>query len=52
MLSVEQLPQRETCRRVIEADGFTRVKAMYVETNFAKDWIEKGYPVEAGTAKQ
>jgi len=30
--------------------GFTKVKAMFVETNFAKDWIEKGYPVEAGTA--
>ena len=32
--------------------GFTRVKAMFVETNFAKDWIDKGYPVEAGTARQ
>jgi hypothetical protein len=31
--------------------GFTRVKAMFVETNFAKDWIDKGYPTEAGTAK-
>ena len=30
--------------------GFTRVKAMFIETNFAKDWIEKGYPVESGTA--
>jgi rhodanese-related sulfurtransferase len=30
--------------------GFTRVRAMFVETNFAKDWIDKGYPVEAGTA--
>ena len=32
--------------------GFSRVKAMYVETNFAKDWTDKGYPVELGTAKQ
>lgn len=32
--------------------GFSHVKAMYVETNFAKDWIDKGYPVELGSAKQ
>ena len=31
--------------------GFTRAKALYVETSFAADWIEKGYPVEAGTPK-
>jgi hypothetical protein len=23
---------------------------MFVATNFAKDWIDKGYPVENGTA--
>jgi rhodanese-related sulfurtransferase len=28
--------------------GFTRVKAMFIETNFAQDWTGKGYPVEAG----
>jgi rhodanese-related sulfurtransferase len=32
--------------------GFTRVKAMYVESNFAKDWIDKGYAVESGRAEQ
>ena len=31
--------------------GFTRVKAMFVETNFAKDWTDKSYPVEGGTRK-
>jgi len=31
--------------------GFAHVKAMYVESNFAKDWIDKGYPVELGTPK-
>jgi rhodanese-related sulfurtransferase len=31
--------------------GFTHVKAMFIETNFSKDWTEKGYPVEAGAAK-
>jgi rhodanese-related sulfurtransferase len=32
--------------------GFAHVKAMYVETSFAADWIDKGYPVEAGTPRQ
>jgi len=31
--------------------GFTRVKAMFIESNFAKDWTDKGYPVELGTTK-
>lgn len=26
--------------------GFAKVKAMYVGSNFAKDWIDRGYPVE------
>lgn len=28
--------------------GFTRVKAMYIATNFGADWVSKGYPVEKG----
>jgi rhodanese-related sulfurtransferase len=32
--------------------GFTRVKTMYVETDFAKDWTDKGYPVEMGTVQK
>jgi rhodanese-related sulfurtransferase len=31
--------------------GFAHVKALYVETSFAADWTDKGYPVEAGTPK-
>ena len=27
--------------------GFTKVKVLYVETNFKSDWIDKGYPVES-----
>jgi len=27
--------------------GFTKVKALYIETNFKSDWIDKGYPVES-----
>lgn len=24
--------------------GFTNVKALFIEDNFGKDWVEKGYP--------
>jgi len=30
--------------------GFKHVQAMYVENTFAKDWTEKGYPIENGPA--
>ena len=45
-------PNVKPAVELLKQMGFTRVKAMYVETNFVKDWIEKGYPVDAGTAKQ
>ncbi len=45
-------PNVKPAVELLKQMGFTRVKAMFVETNFAKDWIDKGYPVEAGTARQ
>jgi thiosulfate/3-mercaptopyruvate sulfurtransferase len=30
--------------------GFTNVKALLIPTNFATDWVDKGYPVELGEA--
>lgn len=33
---------------LLEGMGFTRVKAMYLPTDFKADWIDQGYPVEAG----
>ena len=44
-------PNVKPAVELLKQMGFTRVKAMYVATNFANDWIAKGYPVEAGTAK-
>jgi len=44
-------PNVKPAVQLLKQMGFTRVKAMFVETNFAKDWTEKGYPVELGTAK-
>jgi thiosulfate/3-mercaptopyruvate sulfurtransferase len=45
-------PNVKPAVELLKQMGFTHVKAMFVETNFAKDWTDKGYPVEAGTAKQ
>jgi 3-mercaptopyruvate sulfurtransferase SseA len=42
-------PNVKPAVELLKQMGFTHVKAMYVETNFATDWIAKGYPVEAGT---
>jgi hypothetical protein len=32
----------------LHAMGFTRVRALYLENNFGKDWVDKGYPIEKG----
>jgi thiosulfate/3-mercaptopyruvate sulfurtransferase len=45
-------PNVKPAVELLKQMGFARVKAMFVETNFAKDWIDKGDPVEVGTAKQ
>ena len=45
-------PNVKPAMALLKDMGFTHAKAMFVETNFARDWTEKGYPVEAGTPKQ
>jgi rhodanese-related sulfurtransferase len=47
-----QCPNVKPAVEMLKQMGFTRVKAMYVENDFAKDWTEKGYPVELGTPKK
>jgi len=42
-------PNMKPAIELLKQMGFTHAKAMYIETSFAKDWTEKGYPVEAGT---
>ena len=46
----DRCPNIKPAMELLEKLGFTRVKAMYVPTSFAKDWIEAGYPVEQGEA--
>lgn len=34
--------------RLLQGMGFSRVKVLYLATNFGDDWVQKGYPVERG----
>ena len=45
-------PNVKPAMALLKDMGFTRAKAIYIETDFARDWTEKGYPVETGPAKQ
>lgn len=46
----DKCPNIKPAMALLHDMGFTRVKAMYVATSFKTDWIDKGFPVEAGAA--
>ena len=48
----EKCPNIQPALALLKEMGFTKAKAMYVESTFAKDWTERGYPVETSLAKQ
>ncbi|HUB78133.1 MAG TPA: rhodanese-like domain-containing protein [Bryobacteraceae bacterium] len=48
----DHCPNVKPASELLKQMGFTHAKILYLETGFAKDWIEKGYPVESGTAAQ
>ncbi len=48
----DRCPNVKPAVDLLKQMGFTHVKAVYMETNFAKDWIDRGYPVEAGTPRE
>jgi thiosulfate/3-mercaptopyruvate sulfurtransferase len=41
-------PNIRAAYQQLQALGFTRVKALYIATNFGTDWVSKGYPVDKG----
>jgi rhodanese-related sulfurtransferase len=47
----DRCPNVKPAMALLKEMGFTNVKAMFVETNFPKDWIDKGYPVEEGASR-
>lgn len=44
----DHCPNVRPAVELLEGMGFTHVKAMYLPTDFKADWIDRGYPVEAG----
>src|SRR5271166_3722538 len=42
----DKCPNIRPAFAVLHEMGFTRVKAMMVETNLKTDWIDKGYPTD------
>ena len=45
-----ECPNMRPATALLRQLGFTRVKALMIPTNLAKDWTDQGYPVEKGTA--
>ncbi len=41
-------PNIHPAYRQLHVLGFTRVKVLYLATNFGTDWVNKGYPVAKG----
>jgi thiosulfate/3-mercaptopyruvate sulfurtransferase len=48
----EKCPNVQPALALLKEMGFTHAKAMYVESSFAKDWTEKGYPVQSSLTKE
>ncbi len=42
----DRCPNIKPAIALLQELGFQHVKAMYSETNFKTDWIDKGYPVD------
>jgi thiosulfate/3-mercaptopyruvate sulfurtransferase len=43
-------PNMKPAFAALKAMGYGNVKALMLESNFAKDWVDKGYPAEKGSA--
>jgi len=47
----DHCPNIRPALELLRSMGFAHVKAMFLPTDFKVDWIDKGYPVEAGAAQ-
>lgn len=45
-------PNMKPAYRLLESLGYTNIKVVEIPDNFAKDWVEKGYPVTGDTASK
>ncbi len=46
----DHCPNMKPAFKVLNDMGFKQIKIVEIPTNFAKDWIDKGFPVEGSTA--
>jgi hypothetical protein len=46
----DHCPNMKPAYKVLHDLGYTKIKVMEIPSNFAADWVEKGYPVEGATA--
>ncbi|HJQ24766.1 MAG TPA: rhodanese-like domain-containing protein [Blastocatellia bacterium] len=44
----QDCPNIRPAYKTLQGMGFKNVKALYLPTNFAQDWVTKGLPVEKG----
>jgi len=49
---LEKCPNIRPAFSALEEMGFTRLRVLILPTSFAKDWVEKGYPIEKSSAAQ
>src|ERR1035438_7760974 len=45
----DHCPNMKPSFAALRAAGFKNVKAMVIENNFGKDWIDQGFPVQDGS---
>ena len=41
-------PNVQPAYKELQSMGFRNVRALYIESNFGADWVDKGYPVSKG----
>jgi thiosulfate/3-mercaptopyruvate sulfurtransferase len=46
----DHCPNMKPAYKVLHDLGYTKIKVVEIPNSFAKDWVEKGYPVEGATA--
>jgi thiosulfate/3-mercaptopyruvate sulfurtransferase len=46
----DHCPNMKPAYKLLQSLGYSKIKVTEIPTNFATDWIAKGYPVEGDTA--
>ena len=48
----DHCPNMKPAYRLLESLGYKNIKVVEIPTNFAKDWVEKGFPVAGNSASR